>query len=227
MKIYSNKEIEGKINNKLKRKKIIRYITYPIIIIIIACSISIVVQKTALKKDYVEIFGYKAFTIASGSMIPTLDIGDVIISKKVAEKDIKEGDIITFTEGEGKVYNVTHRIVEIVKDGGKTLYRTKGDNNNTKDDELVKYENVVGKYKFKISKIGNWVVQIQTTCGIVIAILVIYLIYDMSSRKEERDLSREKLRKRYENREEKRKKREEEEKKIEESKKTEKEKNRK
>ena len=217
MKIYSKEDIEEKINKRIKRKKILRFFTYPIIIFIIICALSIVMQKVVYKKNYVELFGYKSFTIASGSMMPTLDIGDVIISKKVSEKDLREGDIITFMEGEGHVYNVTHRIAEIVKEEGKTLYRTKGDNNNTNDDELVKYENIVGKYQFKISKIGNWVVQIQTTCGIVVAILVIYLIYDMSSRKEERELSRERLRGKYDRKEARRIKREEQEKIIEES----------
>ncbi len=217
MKIYSKEDIEEKINKRIKRKKILRFFTYPIIIFIIACALSIVMQKVVYRKDYVELFGYKSFTIASGSMMPTLEIGDVIISKKVAEKDLKEGDIITFLEGEGNVYNVTHRIKDIVKEDGKTLYRTKGDNNNTNDDELVKYENIVGKYQFKISKIGNWVVQIQTTCGIVVAILVIYLIYDMSSRKEERELSREKIRGKYDRKEARRIKREEQEKNIEDS----------
>ena len=218
MRIYSDKEIEEKINKRIKRKKIYRFFTYPIIIFIISCCLSVVAQKLIHNKNYVELFGYKAFTIASGSMEPTLNIGDVIVVKGINEADIKEQDIITFQEGEGNVYNVTHRIVEIIKnENGTFSYQTKGDANNSNDDNLVKYENIVGKYKFKISKIGNWVVQIQTTCGIVIAILVVYLIYDMSSRKEERELSREKLRHKYDRREARRKKREEQEKTIEQS----------
>jgi len=218
MRIYSDKEIEEKINKKIKRKKIYRFLTYPLILFIIGCCLSIVFQKVIYKKTYVELFGYKAFTIGSGSMIPTLEIGDIIIVKSAKQSYIAEQDIITFLEGEGNVYNVTHRIVKIINNEDGTIsYQTKGDANNSNDENLVKYENIVGKYRFKISKLGNWVVQIQTTCGIIIAILVVYLIYDMSSRKEERELSREKLRHKYDRKEERKKKREEEEQIINES----------
>lgn len=81
--------------------------------------------KLAYKNDYIELFGFKAFRIASGIMVPTLDIGDVIISKKVSEENIKKGDIITFLESEGNAYNVTHRIKEIIRENEKTLFEQK------------------------------------------------------------------------------------------------------
>lgn len=70
-------------------------------------------------------------------MVPTFEKGDIIIIKK--QKEYNVGDIITYeTEEQGTKYLVTHRIIEINENG----YITKGDANNTKDEETI-YENVI------------------------------------------------------------------------------------
>ena len=49
-------------------------------------------------------FGYKFFTVLTGSMSPTININDLVIVKEVKPEEIEVNDIITF----GKLMNDSH-----------------------------------------------------------------------------------------------------------------------
>jgi len=85
------------------------------------------------------LFGYKPSIILTGSMEPTLKVGSVTYYKKVPKTSIRSKDIITFKSSEGMI--VTHRIYSISGED----YITKGDANNTTDNEKLSYKNILGK----------------------------------------------------------------------------------
>lgn len=118
-----------------------------------------------------SLFGFKTFQIVSGSMEPELSVNDIVIVKKVKQKKIKEGDIITFKNRYGEI--VTHRVYYVARNTqNDQVYGTKGDANNTEDDGQVSYENIEGKYVGKIPRIG----KILKNKAIVIILVVILLI---------------------------------------------------
>lgn len=198
MKIYTEKEISKKINRKKIIKNIIKAIIYPIIIFVLICNIILVIQKIQNPKDIPNIFGYKMFIITSGSMDPYLQIGDVIAIKEIKQEELGKNDIITFNEGE---YQVTHRIVDVLEENGEKVYQTKGDANNTKDSDLVKYENIEGKFIFKIRKIGKIIIKIQKPIYIIVILIIAYVIYSIIDRKDNRRMARYEKRKEYEKKE--------------------------
>ena len=85
-------------------------------------------------------FGIEILKVESNSMAPNFNKEDLIIIKE--EKEYEVGDIITFKNLDG-IY-VTHRIIEKDENG----FITKGDNNNTKDDEKATKEQICGKVVF-------------------------------------------------------------------------------
>lgn len=97
----------------------------------------------------------KPVAVMSYSMVPTFSRGAVVISTKISQKDLcklKVGDILHYKSENGEVI---HRIVEIQKDkDGKLLFKTKGDNNNAPDANLVEEEQVIGKVSIYIPYIG-------------------------------------------------------------------------
>lgn len=101
---------------------------------------------------------FSLYTIISPSMDPAIKVYDVILDTRVDDVNkIKEGDVITFIST-GSLSNgmtVTHRVVEVVKQNDKTMFRTKGDNNQTPDGALVQPENVLGKTLLKIPQLGR------------------------------------------------------------------------
>lgn len=198
MKIYTEKQISKKLNRKKIRKNIVKAIIYPIIIFVLICNIILLIQKIQNPQDIPNVFGYKMFIITSGSMDPYLQIGDVIAIKEIKQEELGKNDIITFNEGE---YQVTHRIVDILEENGETVYQTKGDANNTNDSDLVKYENIEGKYVFKIRKVGQIIMKIQNPIYIIVILIVAYVIYSIIDRKDSRRMARYEKRKEYEKKE--------------------------
>lgn len=93
---------------------------------------------------HASLFGFRLYRIATGSMVPYLNINDYILVKK--SNDYKEGDVITYTSGETYV---THRIVSIIDEN----IVTKGDANNTMDEPITK-DNIIGKVVLKFGFLG-------------------------------------------------------------------------
>jgi signal peptidase len=97
------------------------------------------------------IFPVKPLSIASASMKPTIEVGDVVIMKKCKPEEVIIGDIIEFTNGSRRT---VHRVIDITKQNGKYYFVTKGDNNSEPDRELVLEDALFGKYIFRIKYIG-------------------------------------------------------------------------
>lgn len=114
--------------------------------ILIILIIYIGYMKIIRKSTFVKLFNLGVLKVSSGSMMPHLNIGEIII---ILEKNTYEiGDIITFyTKNENLL---THRIVGSDNDG----FITKGDFNNVQDEEIVKKQNIQGKVIFHSKILG-------------------------------------------------------------------------
>ena len=93
--------------------------------------------------------GVKPTVIISGSMRPTLDVGDLVIIERVDSSKIRKGDIIEYRVGR---MSIVHRVVEIKKEG----FVTKGDANRYPDPDPVHPDQIRGKVIFTVPKIG-WI----------------------------------------------------------------------
>jgi len=100
------------------------------------------------------LLGFQPNIIASGSMRPTLDVGDIAVTVQTRPETIKVGDIIQYWK-EGEPAPIIHRVTEIYKSGGTTHIVTKGDANNAPDDPITPTQ-TVGKLVLTIPKLG-WI----------------------------------------------------------------------
>jgi len=98
-------------------------------------------------------FKYWAVAVASGSMSPKVNKGDVVIIEKIDGKyeKLKKGQIIAFQYG-GVI--VVHRLINIIEDEGQYYFYTKGDANVNPDNYAVREDMVVGTVNKKIPYIG-------------------------------------------------------------------------
>lgn len=163
-------------SNNMKRKAIIKSIIFYTIALIL--SAYILFSAFATHKQTINVFFVKGFRVGTPSMEPYLMINDVVFAHKVKEKDLSKGDIITFeTYVEengifGKVV-VTHYIGDILEEDGKIIYKTQGHrhlNTENYDEQWldknkqkveITYEDIIGKYAFKIPWIGHLILFIQ------------------------------------------------------------------
>ncbi|RLF50082.1 MAG: signal peptidase I [Thermoplasmata archaeon] len=99
--------------------------------------------------------GVQPTVIYSGSMRPTIDVGDIVIVSKTPSEEIQIGDIIQYRT-QNTTLPIVHRVHEIYNKNNTIFFITKGDANDKPDSEPVLSENVMGKVIFDIPKIG-WI----------------------------------------------------------------------
>ncbi|ETI68435.1 signal peptidase I SipW [Neobacillus vireti] len=173
-------------------KKWMSNIISVILLLVFVLMLFVVVSSKAAGGEP-QAFGYQLKTVLSGSMEPGIKTGSIIVVKPTADtKRFKKNDVITFKEEENKL--ITHRIVEVIKDGETVMYRTKGDNNKTEDMNPVLSENVVAMFtgftipylgyftEFSKSKQGNALLLILP--GILLLLYSVFTIWKTISKLE-------------------------------------------
>lgn len=118
---------------------------------------------------------FRAFVVQSGSMEPAVKTGSLIFVKPFPEYRL--GDIVTFKSGpDVDIKNprgtITHRLVEIKKDGDLLFYVTKGDANDTPDAEVRPSDYVIGKVVFSVPYIGFPVGYAKTQNGFILLVVI-------------------------------------------------------
>jgi signal peptidase len=104
--------------------------------------------------------GYYPVVITSGSMTPTINIGDIVVVRKVTLDQTEPGDIILFKTEQGLVL---HRIQTITMENGKLTATTKGDANPERDPWIITDNMLIGKAVFKLPKAGKITIYIRST----------------------------------------------------------------
>ena len=125
-----------------KAKNVLKFSASAFLVMLVLLCVYTFVVTDILKKDYVNVFGYSYFVVATGSMSGTIEVDDIIFVK--ITKDVKINDIVTFKNKDGDI--ITHRLIKY--DGSR--YITKGDINNVSD-EAVSKEQIIGKVSLVIS----------------------------------------------------------------------------
>src|SRR5665213_74097 len=82
--------------------------------------------------------GWKALSVPTGSMRPTIPPGSLVLMHSVPLSTLKVGDVITYTNPINMRSTITHRIVKTYKIDGKIpAFVTKGDANHISDRPIV------------------------------------------------------------------------------------------
>lgn len=101
------------------------------------------------------------YTVLTSSMNPTYPPGTLIIVRNVPAKSLGIGDAITYQLESQKPAVVTHRIVGVgYSASGERTFQTKGDNNRSPDDKVVRAVQVRGAVWYAIPLLGfvnTWV----------------------------------------------------------------------
>ncbi|MCV0393014.1 MAG: signal peptidase I [Nitrosopumilus sp.] len=134
------------------------------------------------------------YVVASGSMIPVLQVYDVlIVSGHVTFEEIDVGDIIVFNRPSDHDRVIVHRVASILNEDPKTI-RTKGDANPASipgTDFPITQEEYIGKVAYTIPQIGYVTQLLKPPINYVIIAIVIgiMVVKQMAKRKNEKVLS--------------------------------------
>ena len=93
-----------------------------------------------------SVFGFRLFTVATGSMKGVYNVNDVIAVKDFDNKKLKVGDDIAFVGNRGGLENklVTHRIIKIEEESNVRIFTTKGVKNSVEDPSITESQ-ILGK----------------------------------------------------------------------------------
>ena len=97
------------------------------------------------------LIGYHPVVVLSGSMVPTLNVGDVAVTRAAVPSQLEVGDVITYRSGSGLI---THRIIDIEESPNGRLFHTQGDANATPDSQPTPEAAVVAELAYRIPRIG-------------------------------------------------------------------------
>lgn len=76
--------------------------------------------------------------VLSPSMAPTLNAGDLAITRPVPADEIQLGDAVVLPRPDAPGERYVHRVVELTRGPDGPVVRTKGDNNPTADPQLLR-----------------------------------------------------------------------------------------
>ena len=101
-----------------------------IIFVVIVMAFFVAVAQNLFIKDK-SLFGFKTYVIASNSMYPIFEYGDVILIKEVDYDKIEVNDIITYQGviGEFKDKVITHEVINIVYENDMAIINRSSEGN--------------------------------------------------------------------------------------------------
>ena len=134
------------------------------------------------------------YVVASGSMIPVLQVYDVLIVQGHEPfEDIEVGDIIVFDRPSDHNRVIVHRVVSIMEEDPKVI-RTQGDANAGSipgTDYPITEEEYIGKVAYTVPQIGYITQLLKPPINYVIIVIVvgIMIVKQFTKKKNEKELS--------------------------------------
>lgn len=133
------------------------------------------------------------YVVASGSMIPALQVYDVLIVQGHEPfEDIEVGDMIVFNRPSDHNRVIVHRVASILEDDPKTI-RTKGDANPASipgTDFPITEEEYIGKVAYTVPQVGYVTQLLKPPINyVIIAIVVgIMVVKQFAKKRNEKEL---------------------------------------
>lgn len=118
------------------------------------------------------------FVVSSRSMLPTLQIGDIIVVQDGGTfQTLRVGDIIVFERPGTHEIVIVHRIYRVNEVDGERRIETKGDNNPSPDSWVVKEADYIGKVVFTIPQLGYLTTWLTPPLNYVIIAAILAVIF--------------------------------------------------
>jgi len=169
-KSYPNKK-----SNKKKKKPFRVVRTFISVIVIIFISfIAAFMFGNWLPRNEGYILGFRGFVTLSESMGPSIQQGSFVVIRRVHAEALSEGDIITYSFDSE---TITKRIVEVKANEEGIFLITKADSNESIISRPIPSSDVLGRYVFSISYIGDILVFVRNPVFLSIALPSLCILY--------------------------------------------------
>lgn len=154
---------------------------------ILILNVSLIIRSFTAPNEVPRVGKWLPLVVMTDSMYPEIHSGDLLICQVKEAEEVQVRDVISFFDPAGNGTSVvTHRVIEIKNEDGRIAFITQGDANNTADARPVPAEKLVGVYHTRIAGVGNVIMFMQTTQGLLLCVvlpIVLLMGYDMLRRR--------------------------------------------
>lgn len=112
-----------------------------------------------------HVAGYHALTVVSGSMEPSISVGDMVVSRSVSPLRARPGDVISFRDPANSDRVITHRVQNVKVERLRVWFATKGDANNAAERWDIPIDGKIGQVELQIPKVGYLLSFVRSPFG--------------------------------------------------------------
>ena len=120
--------------------------------------------------------GLHTYTVRSGSMTPTIETGDLVVSRSISPMEAGIGDIVTFKDPEGSGRLISHRVRAVRERDGRSYFVTRGDDNNAVERWNVPDSGTIGEIVYRVPKLGYLLGRAESGPGKIVVVVLPALI---------------------------------------------------
>lgn len=167
----------------MKKSNLKELITMIVSVVVAGILILYIFFQLLIPDMTVKVFGFKPYVVITESMVPVIDVNDMVFVRQFRLDDAEKGDIITFNadiDYDGTPEVVTHYIYSITGTGDDTIIRTnryyEDLDNAVPDTWLLTPDDVLGAYWFQIPKIGYVTEFLRSPFGIAAMVVNVGII---------------------------------------------------
>lgn len=115
--------------------------------------------------------GWRALSVQTGSMVPAIRPGALVLVQSAAATDLRVGDVVTYRLVSRPATTITHRIIRIEDRGSYYVVTVKGDANAAPDPPILATQ-IVGRVAASIPHAGRLIDAFHSLPGLF---LLVYL----------------------------------------------------
>jgi signal peptidase len=119
---------------------------------------------------YIQAGHAKLLSVQSGSMVPAIQKGDLVIVKRVPDQ-LAVGDVITFINPHNAKQTITHRVIAAPSKSNGNRIVTKGDANAVADQAITPSQ-VIGTVQHHVPYIGRAFDLLRHPAGLLVLIYI-------------------------------------------------------
>lgn len=119
-----------------------------------------------------HLFGFRSLVVLSGSMTPTLGVGDVVVVRQISPAEARVGDVVTFRDPTRGDRLVTHRVRSVELQAGIVRIETKGDANSGVEDWEVQATGTIGRAQYRVPEVGYLLFWIRGRFGRLMLVVI-------------------------------------------------------
>lgn len=153
------------------RPRAARYLDRLVVGAVVAVSVAVAAALVLV------LLGYRPLVVRSGSMIPTYQVGDIVLVEQIPARDLEDGEVVSLEYYPEFGESMTHRVRSAEVVDGSVQVETRGDANDTSENWSVPADAYVGRVVARIPAIGAPATMVRNAAGpALIAVVLVALI---------------------------------------------------